>query len=107
MAEEADERALAEGVGEAGVEGEGGVGLGEEFDPFCLSIQSASTFFLHKQQSRKSVCTVMCIPTLSSPSLRSHQGHQDRYSSGTLGDSVTMPRRQRVGASPSLNLPKS
>ena len=36
LAEERDEGAFAEGVGEGGVEGEGGVGLVEEAGPFCL-----------------------------------------------------------------------
>jgi hypothetical protein len=36
LAEERDERAFAEGVGEGGVEGEGGVLFGKEADPLCL-----------------------------------------------------------------------
>ena len=48
LAEEGDEGALAEGVCDAGVEGEGGVFEGEEFDPGCLFNSPISAlFFMH------------------------------------------------------------
>lgn len=47
LAEEGYEGAFAEGVGEAGVEGEGGMFLGEGFDPFRLIVLSVLTSRCH------------------------------------------------------------
>ena len=44
LTEEGDERAFTEGVGEAGVEGKGGVFAGQEFNPFRLDCPLVKEF---------------------------------------------------------------
>ena len=114
MAQEGDEGAFAEGVGEAGMKGESGILLGKDLDPFGLGSLSVTIVCLNvfhrinlNRQLQNDMRNLNVCPitkqSLSNPRVAS--------SGSLLKDKafrtwVAMPRRQRAMSRSGFDLPK-